>query len=218
MARLGGTRIEASVGAMVVKERKIELRTVIQFVRARIQTLMMFAPLIVFMKVNATSEDWRTVIYLTIDNPQPSHASHEYTNDDVNTLPFSYTMSPLPALLRDGPDGPMSKYYTIPATPNTPYPTLPISLPNMAMYLASAVEDSRRMAHDNSSGMKRLAKTLNTFYPAKVEFGMEDDEPGGPAGGVVSTFRNVFGKGRNDRRRRDHNYADPVTPFVSDWD
>ena len=217
MARLSGTRIEASLEAMAANKQELKLRTVVQFVRVRIQTLRIFAPLIVLMKVNTTSDDWRTVIYLTVDSPPTSNASHKYTNGDVNTLPFSYTMSPLPALLRDGPDGPMSKYYTVPATSNTPYPTLPISFPNMAMYLASAVEDSRRMAHDSSSGMKRLAKTLDTFYPAAVELGMEDDEPEKPAGGVVNMFRNVFGRGKKDPRRNDDNYADLVTPFVPEW-
>ena len=167
--------------------------------------------------MNTTSQDWRTVIYLTIDNPPPSNAPHKFTNGDVNTLPFSYTTSPLPALLRDGPDTPMSKYYTIPATPNTPYPTLPISFPNMATYLASAVEESRRTMHDGSSGMKRLAKTLDTLYPAKVELGMEDDEPDKPAGGMMNMFKNVFGRGKKDQRRNDDNYADLVTPFVPEW-
>ena len=150
------------------------------------------------------------MIYLTIDNPPPSNAPNKFTNGDVNTLPFSYRASPLPALLRDGPDAPFSKYYTIPATFNTPHPILPISFPNMAVYLASAVEDSRRMAHDNSSGMKRLAKTLDALYPAQVELGFEDDEPGG----MVSKIKNAFGRGRKDQWRNDDNYADLVTPFV----
>lgn len=150
---------------------------------------------------------------MTIDNPPPSNAPNKFTNGDVNTLPFSYTAAPLPPLLRDGPDAPMSKYYTIPATSSTPHPTLPISFPNMAMYLASAVDDSR---HDNSA-MKRLSKTLDILYPAQVELGMEDDEPDKPTGGVVNMFRNVFGRGRRDQRRNDDNYADLVTPFVPDW-
>jgi len=168
--------------------------------------------------VNTTSQDWRTILYLTIDNPPPSNASNKYTNGDVNTLPFSYSASSLPTLLRDGSDALMSKYYTIPATPNTPYPTLPISFPNLAMYLASAVEDSRRMAQDNWSGIKRLAKTLDTLYPA--EFGMEDDvgdESDRPAGGVMGALRNVFGKTKKDQRRNDDSYKDLVTPFVPEW-
>jgi len=62
----------------------------------------------------------------------------------------------------------MSKYYTIPATLNTPYPSLPISFPHLATYLASAAEDDR-------SDMKRLAKTSDTLYPADVGLGLEDD-------------------------------------------
>ncbi|KAF9782910.1 hypothetical protein BJ322DRAFT_1126616 [Thelephora terrestris] len=199
MARLSGSRIEPAVEVLAASKQEPKLRTVVQFV-----------------KVNATSQDWRTVIYMTIDNPSPSNAPHKFSNGDVNTLPWSYNATPLPPLLRDGPDTPVSKYYTIPATSSTPYPTLPISFPNMAMYLASAVEDSRRMAHDNSGGMKRLAKTLDMLYPAQVELGMEDDEPDKPTG-VVNMFRNVFGRGRRDQRRNDDNYADLVTPFVPEW-
>ena len=87
------------------------------------------------------------------------------------------------------------------------------------MYLASAVEDSRRMAHDNFSGMKRLAKTLDILYPAQVELGMEDDEPDEPAGRMVGKFKfkNLFGRGRKDQRRNDDNYADLVIPFIPEW-
>lgn len=73
------------------------------------------------------------------------------------------------------------------------------------------------MAHDSSSGMKRLAKTLDVLYPAKVEYGMEYEEPEKPASGVMGMFKNVFGKGRKDQRRNDDNYADLVTPFVPEW-
>lgn len=217
MARLSGSRVEASIEALAANKQELKLRTIVQFVRVRTRPPMTILFLIC-LKVNPNSEDWRTVIYLTIDNPPPSNAPHKYTNGDVNTLPFSYAASPLPALLRDGPEAPMSKYYTIPSTSNTPYPTLPISFPNMAMYLASAVEDSRRLGGDNSSGMKRLSKTLDVLYPAQVELGMEDDEPDKPTGGMVGLFKNVFGRGgKKDQRRNDDNYADLVTPFVTDW-
>ena len=70
------------------------------------------------------------------------------------------------------------------------------------------------MAHDNSSGMKRLAKTLVVLYPTEVELGVEDDEWEKPAGGVANIFRDVFGRGRRDQRLNDDNYADLVSPFV----
>lgn len=73
------------------------------------------------------------------------------------------------------------------------------------------------MAHDNSSGMKRLAKTLDTLYPAEVELGMEADDQEKPASGVMGALRNVFGRGKKDQRRNDDNYADLVTPFVPEW-
>lgn len=104
---------------------------------------------------------------MTIDNTPPN-ATPAYTNGDANILPYSYDVFP-PAILRGGPDTPTSKYYTIPATLNTPYPTLPISLPKMAMYLASAVGDSQSMVHDGPRGIERLAETVAMLYPAQVE-------------------------------------------------
>ena len=114
----------------------------------------------------------------------------------------------------------MSSYYTIPATPNTPYPTLPISFPNLAAYLASAADDSRGMARDDRSDMRRLAKTLDTLYPtADVGLGLEDNVSGesdGPASSVAGSPRNASGRTRRDPRRND-SHADLVTPFVPEW-
>ena len=147
--------------------------------------------------MNTNPRDWRTIIYLTVDVPPPPDAPSEFTNGDVNTLPFSYTMFPTLPALQGGPDTPTSKYYTIPATPNNPYPTLPVSFPKMAAYLAFAAEDSR-MARGNSSGMRRLAKMLDKFYPAEPESGVEDDRLDKLTCGIASMFKNVFGKGRRD--------------------
>ena len=108
----------------------------------------------------------------------------------------------------------MSKYYTIPATQNVPYPTLPVTFPDMASYLASAVEDSRMMMCDGSNNMKRLARTLDMLYPAGVELDVEDDEPGKPADGALNTFSNAFGREWRVQRRNDDDYAELVTPFV----
>ncbi|KAI0268367.1 hypothetical protein BC834DRAFT_968555 [Gloeopeniophorella convolvens] len=118
MAKLSATRVEPSVEAVAATKGELKLRTVIQF-----------------FKVHHASPDWRTVIYLTIDHPPPK--DHRYTNGDVNVLPYSYNLSSLPTLLRDGPESQVARYYTIPATSSTPLPKLPITLPSMAMYLAS---------------------------------------------------------------------------------
>lgn len=127
------------------------------------------------VKANTAAQDWRTVIYMSVDTTPPN-ADPKHTSD-VNTLPYSYSLTAPPILLRDGPDTPTSKYYTIPATPNTPYPTLPISLPDMAMYLASAVKDSQTMVHDKPSGIGRLAEYLAILYPPEAERGVKDDAP-----------------------------------------
>ena len=169
MARSSGSRIEPSVEAIVGNEQELKLRTVVQFVRVHTQFLHDAYMANLLTKVDTASQDWRTVVYLTIDNSSPPDAPREFTNGDVNTLPFSYSASSLPSILRDGPDGPIAKYYTIPATQNTPYPTLPIGFPSVAVYLASAVYDSRRTERDDSGGMGRLAKILDTLYPAEVE-------------------------------------------------
>ena len=77
------------------------------------------------------------------------------------------------------------------------------------------------MANDNWSGMKRLARTLDTIYPAEVELGVPENEEAEssdrPAGGVVGALRNVFGRVRRDQRRNDDTYVDLVTPFVPEW-
>ena len=112
------------------------------------------------------------LVYLTIDTPVPPSTpnAHKYTNGDVNCLPFSYTTSPVPALLRAGAgDDNISKVFTVPPTANTTYPTLPISLPDYAMYLHAVLEDSRRAASDTSGGLRKLAKMIDTLYPASNE-------------------------------------------------
>jgi len=65
--------------------------------------------------------------------------------------------------------------------------------------------------------MKRLAKILDTLYPAGAGVGVAEGEPDRPAGGVVGALRNVFGKAKRDQRRNDDSYMDLVTPFVPEW-
>lgn len=106
--------------------------------------------------------------------PTSANNSWKYINSDVNTLPFSYTLSTLPTLLRDGSDTMVSTYYTIPSTARTPFPTLPIAFPDMAMYLQSAVDDSRKAMNDSSSGLRKLAKSVDSYYPNNTSIGIED--------------------------------------------
>lgn len=156
-------------------------------------------------------------MYLTIDETPPANASGgwKYSNGDVNTLPWSYTQIQMPPLLQGPSDTPISKYYTIPATTATPYPVLPINFPNMAMYLASAMEDSRRSTHDGSSGVRKLAKMVDAFYPADEPSAMGGTEPAG-RGGVRGVLGKMFGKKPGQKRNEDT--WDLVTPFVPDYE
>lgn len=161
------------------------------------------------------------VLYLTIDHPVPPNAPNawKYTNGDVSTLPWSYTLSGLPTLLRDGADSEMATYYTIPATTRTPHPTLPITFPNMAMYLQSALEDSRRAMNDSSSGLRKLAKYVDTYYANDHEVvGVEDEtEVRRSFGGGL--FKKVIKRGNKQskgNRGGNEEVYEFVTPFVPD--
>jgi len=197
MAKLSGTRIEPSVEALAVTKGELQLRTVIQF-----------------FKPHHASLDWRTVIYLTIDYPPP--ADYRVTNGDVNALPYSYSLSTVPAMLRDGCDSQLSKFYTVPATSRLALPKLPISMPSLAMYLASALGDSRRALNDSSSGVRRLAKMVNQYYPNQensVEVGGGQGRKKGKGG------RALIGRlmGRQPRQQGGNaEVFDLVTPFVPD--
>ncbi|KAG2156204.1 hypothetical protein DEU56DRAFT_723352 [Suillus clintonianus] len=201
MARLSGTRVEPTLEALTVAKDELKLRTVIQFV-----------------KIHHSASEWRTVIYLTTDMPVPSSVtnSHKYTNGDVNVLPYSYTLSPLPQLLRDGADSPMARYYVVPATNSTPYPTLPINFPNLAMYLQSAVQNSRKAAHDSSSGVRKLAQNIDSCYPRDDErpVSLDFSDTSRSLGGM---FKRVIKRGKTPRGRGgNEEIYDLVTPFVSD--
>jgi len=200
MARMSTTRIEPTVEAMSLSKIEFKLRTVIQFV-----------------KVYHSSSDWRAILWFTIDHPVPPAApgALKYTNGDVNVLPWSYTLSNPPALLRDGADTAMSKAYTIPSTPTTPYPSLPINLPNLAMYLQAALDESRRAVHDNTGGMRRLAKMVDMCYPNE----RCDDGSNGPEKTTVGgLFKRVIGRGNNRVRGVNEDTYELVTPFVpEDW-
>ncbi|RPD67290.1 hypothetical protein L226DRAFT_453002 [Lentinus tigrinus ALCF2SS1-7] len=197
MARLSGTRLEPTMEAMAVVKSEMRLRVVVSFV-----------------KVHHASSDWHTVLYITIDHPIPPNAptGWKYKNGDTSTLPWSYTLSQLPAFLRDGADSPLSKFYTIPSTNELPFPVLPISFPNLATYLATALETARDAMHDSSSGVRRLAKYIDQFYPNDRP--TLDDAP--ERGGMRQRLKNLVGMGSKPQRDRNADVYELVTPFVPD--
>ena len=210
MAKLSGTRIEPSVSALAATKGDLKLRTVINFFKVR-NSISSSSNSSENVQVHHASTEWRTVIYLTIDYPPPPDYRH--TNVDVNVLPYSYNLSALPALLSGGPESQVSKYYTIPATPKTPFPKLPITMPSMAMYLASALEDSRRALGDASSGLRRLAKMVDQFYPDEPGPIVIDEE--GRRRGRTLIGR-LMGRTLKPQRGRNADVYELVTPFVPD--
>jgi hypothetical protein len=145
--------------------------------------------------------------------------ARKYTNGDVDVLPWSYTLSSLPLLLRDGSDTLLSKCYTIPSSDSVPFPALPITFPNMAMYLQAALEESRRYMSDSSSGVRKLAKMVETCYPTTAEPNGDDGE----RSRVGGLFKKVIGRGgRKDKSKKgkggNEDTFELVTPFVlDDW-
>jgi hypothetical protein len=131
--------------------------------------------------------------------------------NDVNVLPWSYTFSPPPQLLRGGPDSQLTKTYTIPATASLSFPKLPITLPDLTMYLHAALEVSRRHINDSSSGVRKLAKMLDMCYPnMNAEEGNDSERRG-----VGGLFKKVMGRTARRRGGNEDTY-DLVTPFVAD--
>ena len=172
-------------------------------------------------KIHHSASEWRTVVYLTTDYPIPSNLpnSHKYTNGGVGVLPYSYALSPLPTLLRDGSESPVAKYYVVPSTPTTPYPNLPINFPNLAMYLQSAVQDSRRAANDSSSGLRKLSQFIDNCYQTEAERVAPIDQEGVSKRrvGGMGMFKRVMGRNKaNKNSGGNEEIYDLVTPFVSD--
>ena len=161
------------------------------------------------------SDEWRTILWFTIDHPVPLNilnaAKHNSTN--VNNLPFSYTLSSIPALLKDASDTSLSKTYTVPATSSVPYPSLPITFPNLALYLQAALDDSRKQSE--SSPWRKLAKMVQTCYSNDF-VPQESDEPENSRG-VSGLFKRVMGRGGKKKGGGgNEDTYDLVTPFVPD--
>ena len=93
-----------------------------------------------------------------------------------------------------------------------PFPVLPISFPNLATYLATALETARDAMHDSSSGVRRLAKYIDQFYPNDRP--TLDDAP--ERGGMRQRLKNLVGMGSRPQRDRNADVYELVTPFVPD--
>ena len=103
---------------------------------------------------------------------------------------------------------------------NTPFPKLPLALPDFAMYLHSILKDSRRAGNDSTSGLRKLAKMVDTFYP-QTNNTVGDvlgaaDEP--EKRGMGDIFRRALGRERRKHGQSGGN-ADTyefITPFRID--
>ena len=170
------------------------------------------------MQPNPQAVDvWRTILWFTIDQSVPPNAlgAARYTCGNPNVLPWSYTLSPLPGLLRGASDTAMSKTYTIPATA-IPFPSLPITFPNLALYLIAVLEESRKHSRpDALAGVGKLGKMVQMAYPSVKE---EDDDDGQGRSTVADLFKRVIGRGGKDKKkgRANNETYQMVIPFVSD--
>ena len=169
--------------------------------------------MLTFMQIHQSSTDWHVVLYMTLDVPVPPDHRYKFRNSsDPALLPYSYTVSSTPTALRENADAPMSKWYTIPATTQNPYPTLPISFPDLATYLMCALENSRRAMHDRSSGWYRLAKYVDAYYPVSKTTDEDDEER---SGGLSERFGRLFSRSKPVRHDNDER-SNLVTPFFAD--
>src|SRR5207248_923617 len=140
LAHLSATNIQPTPAAIAAcKDPFLYLRATLQF-----------------MKVPFTDNEWRTVLWLEIDNPVPPllPGSWKFTNGDTTQL--SYNTS-IPATVKHAPQN-GSQIFVL----QSPLPTLPLSLPALALYIHSAFVDSKKAV--DSSGARRLSKIVLSCY------------------------------------------------------
>ncbi|KAF4619797.1 hypothetical protein D9613_005154 [Agrocybe pediades] len=202
MAGLSGTRLEPTVEAVTVSKTELKLRTVIQFV-----------------KPNPSSSAWRTILWFSTDVPVPPNTpgASRYTSGNPNLLPWSYTLITVPRLLGDAMDTNVSKTYTIPPLEGVPLPTLPITFPNLALYLQAVLDVSRKHTSD-TSGIGKLGKIVQTCYPNTEVSHSEFDIPEKTTVGHL--FKRVIGRSGKDKKKgkttNNEETYQYVTPFVPD--
>jgi hypothetical protein len=114
----------------------------------------------------------------------------------------------------------MSKTYTIPATDTVPLPTLPITFPDLALYLQAALDTSRRHLSDNPNGLGKLGKMVQICYPNINHHSEYDIAPERTR--VGQYIKRVIGLSNKDKKKgKGTNNEDTyqlVTPFIpNEW-
>lgn len=84
------------------------------------------------------------------------------------------------------------------------------------MYLASALEDSRRALGDSSSGVRRLAKMIDQFYPNSQGMRAAGEQEERRRGGRALIGRLMGRTSKPPQGRHNAEVYDLVTPFVPD--
>jgi hypothetical protein len=158
-------------------------------------------------------------LWFTIEQPVPVATASRYAPGNPNLLPYSYTLSSIPELLRNASDTNISKTYTIPATDTIPLPTLPITFPDLALYLQAALDTSRRYLSDSPNGLGKLGKMVQLCYP-NVNQDNSEYEPERTR--VGQYIKRVIGLSNKDKKKaKGTNNEDTyqlVTPFIpNEW-
>ena len=81
-------------------------------------------------------------------------------------------------------------------------------MPNYALYLQSALQDSRQTANDTVGGCRRLARMLDAYYREEMQRNVEE-EGSGKMRRLLGAWRKQKDRGRGGN---DEVY-DLVTPF-----
>ena len=157
LAKSSTSRLEST------SQKYFKLRTVVQF--TKVSEVVLPVTTLLYAPQLTKQGGFDVILWFSIDQPVPSNLPHraQYDSSNPNILPWSYTQSPGPLLLdHSGPYKP----YTIPATYKLPYPTLPVTFPDLALYLQAALEESKQQIRHNTGG-RRLGMMV-LFYESLV--------------------------------------------------
>ncbi|KZV95180.1 hypothetical protein EXIGLDRAFT_485259 [Exidia glandulosa HHB12029] len=180
-----------------------------------------------FVKAPLGESAWRTILFLSLDNPVPrgTPAAWKWSNGDTAKLPYNFPTPPPPppsstgtgtghTLLVSTPDAPLFAF-------TAPHAELPLSMPALARFLTEKMAESRAAAKkDSSSSLRRLAKIVEVAYPEVKEPRVR--EPGERRAMIMDVLmfkRGFLGKkkGSGGGLENDQTY-DLVTPFrMDEW-